>query len=155
VQEFLGRRILLENVSSYVSFAESEMPEWEFLKNVAEQADCLILLDINNIYVSAFNHQFDPLKYLDHIPRDRVGQFHLAGHLNCGDYIIDTHDHPVIDPVWKLYEAALNRFGDVSTMIERDDDIPPLPELLEELGQARHIAAQTRLEAMNDLRVTG
>ncbi len=155
VQEFLGRRILLENVSSYVSFAESEMPEWEFLKQVAEQADCLILLDINNIYVSAFNHQFDPLKYLDHIPRDRVGQFHLAGHLNCGDYIIDTHDHPVIDPVWKLYQAALNRFGDVSTMIERDDDIPPLPELLEELGQARHIAAQTRLEAMNDLRVTG
>jgi len=92
-----------------------------------EQADCLILLDINNIYVSAYNHQFDPLEYLDNIPSERVGQFHLAGHHNCGDYIIDTHDHPVIDPVWELYAAALNRFGDVSTMIERDDSIPPCP----------------------------
>jgi len=155
VQEFLGRRILLENVSSYISFAESEMPEWEFLKHVAEQADCLILLDINNIYVSAYNHQFDPLEYLDNIPSERVGQFHLAGHHNCGDYIIDTHDHPVIDPVWELYAAALNRFGDVSTMIERDDSIPPLPELLEELGHARYIAEQARLDATNVLQAAG
>ncbi len=155
VQDFLGRRILLENVSSYVGFAESEMPEWEFLKQVAEQADCLILLDINNIYVSAYNHQFDALDYLNHIPTDRVGQFHLAGHQNCGDYIIDTHDHPVIDPVWKLYQAALQRFGDVSTMIERDDDIPPLAELIAELRQARTFAEQIRPAATKHLQMTG
>jgi hypothetical protein len=141
VQDFLGRRILLENVSSYVSYPESEMSEWEFLREIAGRADCLILLDINNIFVSSVNHEFDPHAYLDAIPLERVWQFHLAGHRNHGDYIIDTHDEPVIDPVWELYEAAIRRFGRVSTMIERDDNIPPLAELLAELDRARRIAA--------------
>jgi hypothetical protein len=141
VQDFLGRRILLENVSSYVSYPESEMSEWEFLREIAGRADCLILLDINNIYVSSVNHEFDPHDYLNAIPAERVWQFHLAGHRNHGDYIIDTHDEPVIDPVWELYESAIRRFGRVSTMIERDDNIPPLAELLAELDRARRIAA--------------
>lgn len=140
VQEFLGRRILLENVSSYVSYRESSMSEWEFLAEVACRADCLILLDINNIYVSAFNHDFDPLHYLDGVPGDRVWQFHLAGHMQRKDCIIDTHDHPVIDPVWSLYSEAVRRFGAVSAMIERDADIPPLQDLLAELDHARAIA---------------
>jgi uncharacterized protein len=140
VQDFLGPRILIENVSSYLTYQSSEMTEWDFLRNIAVEADCLILLDINNIFVSSFNHNFDPYEYLRGIPADRVQQFHLAGHSNCGDHIIDTHDHPVIDPVWKLYAAALNLFGPVSTMIERDDHIPPLAELMLELDYARQIA---------------
>jgi uncharacterized protein (UPF0276 family) len=146
VQDFLGRRILLENVSSYVSYPESEMSEWEFLREVAARADCLILLDVNNIYVSSVNHEFDPRAYLDAMPAERVWQFHLAGHRNHGDYIIDTHDEPVIDPVWELYEAAVRRFGRVSTMIERDDNIPPLPELVAELDRARTVAAAVERE---------
>jgi uncharacterized protein (UPF0276 family) len=140
VQDYLGRQILLENVSSYVAFRESQMTEWEFLREIAESADCLILLDVNNIYVSAFNHNFDPYDYLSGIPVERVCQFHLAGHTCEQDLIIDTHDHPIVDPVWDLYAAAVRRFGYVSTMIERDDNIPPLPELLTELDQARQIA---------------
>ncbi|RAP37122.1 hypothetical protein B1207_06790 [Legionella quinlivanii] len=139
VQDFYQRQILLENVSSYISYQSSEMPEWEFLTEIANRADCLILLDINNIYVSAFNHGFDPLTYIDSIPVNRVQQFHLAGHLNCKDYIIDTHDHPVIPEVWELYRAAVKRFGDIPTMIERDDNIPPLEELMQELDYARVI----------------
>ncbi len=141
VQDYLGRQILLENVSSYLTYQSSEMPEWEFLDSVAEQADCLILLDINNIYVSSHNHQFDPLDYLHAVAPQRVMQFHLAGHTHQGNIIVDTHDQPVIDPVWALYAAAVRRFGAVSTMIERDDNIPPLSELLDELEQARRIAA--------------
>ncbi|MGK2913510.1 MAG: MNIO family bufferin maturase [Porticoccaceae bacterium] len=144
VQDFLGRQILLENVSSYLTYNASLMSEWEFLSAVATEADCLILLDINNIYVSAFNHDFDPLAYLDGIPAKRVCQFHLAGHLNLGTHIIDTHDHPVIDPVWSLYREAVRRFGAVPTMIERDDNIPDLSELLAELDMARLHAAQAR-----------
>jgi hypothetical protein len=144
VQDFLGRRILLENVSSYVSYPESEMSEWEFLREIAGRADCLILLDINNVFVSSVNHEFNPHTYLNAIPVERVWQFHLAGHRNHGDYIIDTHDEPVIDPVWELYEAAVRRFGRVSTMIERDDNIPPLAELLAELDRARRIAATSQ-----------
>jgi uncharacterized protein (UPF0276 family) len=147
VQDYLGRRILLENVSSYVSYTQSEMSEWEFLRAVVERADCLILLDINNIYVSSFNHDFDPRTYLDAVPVERVQQFHLAGHTNHGRYIVDTHDHPVIDPVWDLYAHAVRRFGQVSTMIERDDNIPPLDELLAELDQARAIATLVANEA--------
>lgn len=147
VQEFLGRRILLENVSSYVSYTHSEMAEWEFLEAVAERADCLILLDINNIYVSAFNHGFDPREYLDNVPVERVWQFHLAGHLDLGDTIIDTHDDAVIEPVWKLYETAVRRFGAVSAMIERDDKIPLFAELLAELAMARRVAGQVALAA--------
>lgn len=147
VQDFLGRRILLENVSSYVTYPESEMNEWDFIREIARRADCLILLDINNIYVSSVNHDFDPLTYLDAIPVDRVWQFHLAGHRNLGDYIIDTHDEPVIDPVWQLYSRAVQRFGKVSAMIERDDNIPPLTELLAELEYARRLAATAEHQA--------
>lgn len=142
VQDFLGQRILLENVSSYLTYQHSTMPEWEFLRELANRADCLILLDINNIQVSAHNHGFDPITYLDAMPTERIQQFHLAGHLNMGDYSIDTHDHPIIPAVWDLYAESLKRFGQVSTMIERDDDIPPVSALLEELQQAREIAAQ-------------
>jgi len=140
VQDFLGRRLLLENVSSYVTYTASELSEWEFLAEIARRADCLILLDINNIYVSAYNHGFDPLDYLNAIPPERVQQFHLAGHSNLGGHIIDTHDHPVIDPVWQLYAHAVARCGNVSTMIERDDHIPPFDELFAELQTARRIA---------------
>jgi uncharacterized protein (UPF0276 family) len=143
VQDILGRRILLENVSSYVAFCDSSLSEWQFLSEVAERADCLILLDVNNIFVSSVNHEFDALEYLDAIPAARVQQIHLAGHENHGDYLVDTHDHPVPDPVWQLYAAALRRFGAVSTMIERDDHIPPLAQLCAELAQARAVAERT------------
>jgi hypothetical protein len=141
IQEFLGRRILLENVSSYVSYKESELTEWEFLSEIARRADCLILLDVNNIYVSAYNHGFDAEEYLTGVPAERVQQIHIAGHSNCGDYIVDTHDADVIDPVWALYAKAIERLGPVSTMIERDDHIPPLTDLVAELDQARRVAA--------------
>ena len=134
---------VLENVSTYVTFRQSEMSEWEFLSEICARADCLILLDINNIYVSAYNHGFDAHDFLNGVPAARVRQFHLAGHSNCGTHIIDTHDAPIIDQVWELYQAALRRFGQVATMIERDDHIPPLAELVTELDQARRIAAQT------------
>jgi uncharacterized protein (UPF0276 family) len=147
VQDFLGRQMLIENVSSYVSYAQSQISEWDFLRAVCERADCLLLFDVNNIYVSSVNHGFDPLDYLNGIPAERVQQFHLAGHEDHGRYIIDTHDHPVPDPVWNLYTEALRRFGPVSTMIERDDNIPPLDELVAELDQARRIAAQVAQEA--------
>jgi len=140
VQDYLGRQMLLENVSSYVSYSDSTMTEWEFLREVAERADCLILLDLNNIYVSAYNHNFDPYTYLTAIPGERVYQFHLAGHTHENNLIIDTHDHPIADPVFDLYAAAVEHFGRVSTMIERDDNIPPLPELLDELEQVKNIA---------------
>lgn len=143
VQDALGRRILLENVSSYVTYRDSAMSEWAFLAALASEADCDLLLDVNNIYVSAFNHGFDAIEFLDGIPAARVRQIHLAGHDNCGDLIIDTHDAPVIGPVWKLYAEALRRFGPVPTMIERDDKIPPLGTLVRELDRARAIAADT------------
>jgi uncharacterized protein (UPF0276 family) len=142
IQERLGRQILLENVSSYVTFAHSAVPEWEFLAEVARRADCLLLLDVNNIHVSAFNNEFDPIAYLDAVPAERVRQIHLAGHKNHGTHIIDTHDHPVIDPVWTLYGEAVRRFGAVATMIERDDHIPPLAELERELDRARAVSAE-------------
>jgi len=140
VQEILGQRILLENVSSYLAFQDSRMTEWEFLTAVAQQSDCLILLDVNNVYVSSVNHEFDPLAYLDALPAERVQQIHLAGHESHGDYLIDTHDQPVPDAVWSLYTEALKRFGSVPTMIERDANIPPLAELEAELRIARRLA---------------
>jgi len=143
VQDILGRRILLENVSSYVAFRDSALTEWQFLAEIAARADCLILLDVNNIYVSSVNHEFDALEYLQALPAARVQQIHLAGHEDHGDYLVDTHDHPVPDPVWQLYTAALRHCGAVSTMIERDDHIPPLAELLAELAQARTLAERT------------
>ncbi len=142
VQDFLGRQILLENVSSYASYVDSNMTEWEFIAEIAEQADCLLLLDVNNIYVSSYNHQFDAKAFIDGVPAKRVQQIHLAGHQNNGDYIIDTHDAPVIDPVWDLYSYAIARLGAVSTMIERDDHIPELEVLVEELQIARNLSEQ-------------
>jgi uncharacterized protein (UPF0276 family) len=140
VQDRLKRRILLENVSSYVSFAQSQLTEWEFLAEVAERADCLILLDINNVHVSAMNHGFSALDYLHGIPVSRVQQFHLAGYEQGEQLIIDTHDAAVSNAVWDLYVQAVRRFGRVSTMIERDDHFPPLHELIAELEHARALA---------------
>jgi uncharacterized protein (UPF0276 family) len=147
VQDLLGRQILLENVSSYLTYRSSEMTEWEFLSEVARRADCAILLDINNIHVSAVNHGFDASQYLHAIPKERVRQFHLAGHSDMGDHLIDTHDHPIAPPVWNLYREAVAHFGPVPTMIERDDNIPPLSELVAELDMARAIAASQAREA--------
>lgn len=147
VQDYLGRQILLENVSSYVTYNASAISEWEFLSAIADRADCLILLDINNIYVSSQNHSFDPLDYLDGVPAARIQQFHLAGHSYQNELIIDTHDHPVCDPVWSLYQQAVARFGQIATMIERDDNIPALEELLAELDIARRLATKTRADA--------
>ena len=139
VQDFLGVRLALENVSSYMTFTSSEMTEWEFVSAIAEEADCGILLDVNNIYVSAYNHAFDADAYVDGVPAERVVQIHLAGHTNHGKYILDTHSDHVIDPVWDLYRRALRRTGPVSTLIEWDDDIPPFAELAAEAAKARAI----------------
>jgi uncharacterized protein len=142
VQDYLGRAIVLENVSTYVQFNNSEMTEWEFLSELSRRSGCWLLFDVNNVYVSAFNHGYDPYTFLDGIPADRVVQFHMAGHSHMGTHIIDTHDHPVCEDVWALYSAALKRFGHVSTMIERDDNIPPLDELLVEVNRTREMAAK-------------
>jgi uncharacterized protein len=147
VQDLLGRRILLENVSTYFEYQHSVMPEWEFLIEVAERADCGILLDINNIFVSAFNHGFSADAYLHAVPVERVHQFHLAGHSDRGPFLHDTHDHPVADAVWELYAQAVRRFGQVSTLIEWDDHIPPLAVLQAEAARARRVA-----EATDDVR---
>src|SRR3989449_351993 len=144
VQERLGRPIALENVSSYVAYRHSALAEWEFLAEVARRSGCGILLDINNIYVSARNHGFDPRAYLEGIPPHRVWQFHLAGHSDKGAYLLDTHDHPVIDPVWELYREAVLRFGPVSTLIEWDDRIPAFERLERQHQRAR----QTHDEAL-------
>ena len=138
-QDTLGRTLLIENPSSYVSFP-GDMTEWEFLDAVCTRTGCGLLLDVNNIYVSASNHGFDAQAYLSGIPATRVRQIHLAGHSQGRDLLIDTHDKPVPDPVWALYASALERLGPVATMIERDGDIPPLSALLAELGSARDIA---------------
>jgi len=140
VQDTIGRQMLIENLSSYVTYNHSDMPEWEFVNEIAKRADCYILLDLNNIFVSANNHHFDPKDYVDGIDSERVMQFHLAGHSYNGEMIIDTHDHDVCDPVWSLYDYALSQFGAVSTMIERDDNIPPFEQLRQELSIAETIA---------------
>jgi uncharacterized protein (UPF0276 family) len=142
VQDILGRRILLENASTYLSFADAEMTEWEFYREVVERADCLMLLDVNNVYVCARNHEFDPLDFLDAMPTERVWQIHLAGHSDYGDYLIDTHDHPIVEPVWQLFAETLKRLGPVSAMIERDDRFPPFEDLMAELNAMRTIARQ-------------
>lgn len=139
VQDALGRRILVENVSSYVAFAHSAMPEWEFVSAVAERADCGILLDVNNVYVSARNHGFDPEHYLASLPAQRIGQIHLAGHMDLGTHLRDTHDGPVIDAVWDLYAAVVERCGTVSTLVEWDDHVPEAEDVLAEAERAREI----------------
>ena len=151
VQDYLGRQILLENVSSYASYTDSSMTEWEFISQISEAADCLLLLDVNNIYVSSYNHQFDAKAFIDGVPLKRIQQIHLAGHQNNGDYIIDTHDAPVIDPVWDLYAYAIARLGQVSTMIERDDHIPELEALVAELDKARAIFTSIAEKAYTNL----
>ena len=141
-QDVLERSMLLENPSSYLTFADDTMSEWQFLRELVSQTDCYLLLDINNIYVSGMNHGFDPMTYLEAIPAERVRQIHLAGHSAGRDgLLIDTHDHPVPDPVWELYRNVAGRFAHAAVMVERDDDIPPLPELLAELEVARAITA--------------
>lgn len=137
VQDFLGRPILLENVSSYMEYTHSTLTEWEFLRAVCEEANCFILLDINNIYVSSVNHHFNAIDYLAAVPSERVGQFHLAGHQDKKTHLLDTHDHPVKKDVWELYAEALRRFGPISTLIEWDDKIPPFPRLMEEVEKAK------------------
>jgi uncharacterized protein (UPF0276 family) len=137
VQAFLGRRLLLENVSSYLEYNESEMTEWEFLAELSRRADCGLLLDVNNVYVSSRNHGFDPKTYLDAIPVERVGQFHLAGHQDRGALVIDTHEGHVSEAVWTLYEHAVRRFGNVSCLIEWDEGVPELDVLLAEAERAR------------------
>jgi uncharacterized protein (UPF0276 family) len=141
VQSFLGREIALENASTYVTFAQDAIPEWEFLAEIVRRTGCRLLLDVNNVHVSAFNHDFRATDYIDAIPREAVAYIHLAGHEHNKTYIIDTHDHPVAADVWTLYGYAIRRLGPVATMIERDDKIPPLEELTRELAQARKVAA--------------
>jgi uncharacterized protein len=142
VQDYLGRPLVVENASTYVSFVASEMSEPEFITQMAERADCLLLLDINNVFVSSFNHGYDPVAVIDGVPVERVVQFHMAGHTDKGTHRVDTHDQPVCSEVWALYEHARRRFGDVSAMIERDDNFPPFSELLDELQQMRDIDAR-------------
>jgi uncharacterized protein (UPF0276 family) len=152
VQEALGRRILLENISSYMAFRASTIPEWEFLTAVAEQGDCGILLDINNIHVTAFNQGFDPIRYIDAIPANRVAQFHLAGYSDRGDYLLDTHDHPVSPAVWDLYEYAVRRFGPVATLIEWDDRIPAFEVLAAAAREARERTGKVLAALENERR---
>jgi uncharacterized protein (UPF0276 family) len=139
VQEQLGRPILVENVSSYLTFRQSVMTEWEFLTALCERSGCGLLLDVNNVFVSAHNHGFDPLAFINGVPAERVKQLHLAGHSVDGELLLDTHDHPVPDGVWALYRATVARLGPVSTLIEWDAEIPPLQRLLEESQRAESI----------------
>lgn len=145
VQDKLKRQILVENVSSYVTFTQSSLTEWQFLAELCTRADCGLLLDVNNVFVSAFNHGFDARAFIDAIPVGRVGQVHLAGHSTHPTHLLDTHDHAVCDGVWELYRRAVRRFGRVSTLVEWDDHIPPLAEVLAE----SHKAAVIEREVLN------
>lgn len=142
VQDFLEVRLVLENVSSYLSYTSSTMTEWEFVSAIVNEADCGLLLDLNNIYVSSFNHGFDPRAFVEGVPHHRIVQYHLAGHTHRGRYILDTHSDHVIDPVWDLYRRACELTGNVSTLVEWDDDIPPFETLLAEAEKARVIRDQ-------------
>jgi len=144
VRDYLEIPIAVENVSSYTEFHVSEMTEWEFLTEVVELADCGILLDVNNIYVSSKNHGFNPYDYLDNVPHHRVAQMHIAGHTRFEKYILDTHDHPVLDPVWKLYAHATKLCGVTATLLEWDDKIPSFDEVHDEALKANEYIAQAR-----------
>jgi uncharacterized protein (UPF0276 family) len=150
-QELLGQQILIENISSYLTYTHSVLKEWEFVAAVAEEADCGILLDINNVFVNAFNHRFSAKQYIDGMPIERVAQFHLAGHRDCGTHLLDTHDQQIRAEVWQLYEHALRRFGALPTLIEWDDRIPTFAELQTEVSAARmrmvHVAAASQSAA--------
>ncbi len=141
-QEALGRTLLFENPSSYLVFAGASMSEWEFIAAMARRTGCELLLDVNNVFVSASNHGFDARAFLDAIPAERVRQVHLAGHSQGRGVLIDSHDSPVCSGVWALYAQVIAKLGPVATMIERDDDIPPLGELLQELSMARALGVQ-------------
>lgn len=147
VQEFLGRPLIVENPSSYLQFAADQMPECEFLARLVEMTGCGLLLDVNNVHVSAFNHGFDPLAYIDALPADAVVQVHLAGPSDCGTHLIDTHDHPVPDAVWALYARAWERCGPVATLLEWDAKIPPFAELAAELARAKTVREGLRIAA--------
>jgi uncharacterized protein (UPF0276 family) len=147
VQDFLEIPIAVENVSSYAEFHESEMTEWEFLNEVVHAADCGILLDVNNIYVSSRNHGFDPMQYVDSIAADRVAQIHIAGHSQFEKYTLDTHDHPVLAPVWRLYARAIERVGHTATLLEWDDNIPSFDEVRGEALKANLYLAGSGPEA--------
>jgi uncharacterized protein len=136
VQDVLERPLAIENPSSYVAFASSTMSEWEFLSRLAEEADCALLLDVNNVYVSAFNHGFDALAYVDAVPADRIVQYHLAGHTHKGTHIIDTHSAPAVDTVWELYARICARTGPVSTLFEWDEAVPSFDEVRAEARKA-------------------
>lgn len=142
VQDRIGRPLLLENPSSYVGFRDSTLREWEFLSELSRRSGCGILLDVNNVHVSARNLGFDPIRYLDGIPRDRVGYLHLAGHTDKGRYLLDTHDGAVPAPVWELYREAVRRFGRVPSLVEWDERIPPLDEVVAESRRAASIEAE-------------
>lgn len=142
VQDVLQRPLVLENVSSYVRAASDDFTEWEFLAALTRVSGCELLLDVNNVYVSSRNHGFDPWTFIQSLPKDKVRQLHLAGHSDYGDYVIDTHDHPVSDPVWALYQRTLEHFGPVATLLERDDHFPPFEELLDELQKARELGSR-------------
>ena len=137
VQDFLARPLVIENPSTYLTFADSTMSEWEFISRMAEETDCGLLLDVNNVYVSSVNHDFDPAVYISSVPHRRVVQFHLAGHTNCQTHLIDTHDGPVIDPVWELYRLAHRLTGGASTLLEWDAKIPPFQVVHAEVKKAR------------------
>ncbi len=148
VQDFCEVPVIVENVSSYAEFHISEMSEWEFLSEVAERADCGILLDVNNIYVSSMNHSFNPMDYVNGVPHERVGQIHLAGHSKYERYILDTHDHAVIDPVWKLYAHAIKKCGPTATLLEWDAKIPSFEEVHSEALKARKYLDAVRKAAL-------
>ncbi|MEW6268680.1 MAG: DUF692 domain-containing protein [Thermodesulfobacteriota bacterium] len=142
VQDALGRRLVLENVSSYLTFTHSTLSEWEFLGELARRADCDLLLDVNNVWVSAYNHGFDPRRFIDEVPAERVVQIHLAGHSEHGTHLLDTHDAPVADAVWDLYRHAVARLGRVSTLVEWDGAVPPLAAVEEQAQRARAVALE-------------
>ena len=145
VQDFLEIPVVVENVSSYAEYHVSEMTEWEFLNEVVEHADCGILLDVNNIYVSSQNHSFDPFTYVNAVPADRIAQIHIAGHSKFEKYILDTHDHPVLEPVWQLYARTIERAGPTATLLEWDDNIPSFEDVHAEALKANqflHAAAK-------------
>ncbi len=146
VQDFLQRPLVLENPSSYVTFRDSTMDEWEFITRLAEKTDCGLLLDVNNVYVSSFNHDMDPVEFVSSLPHERIVQFHLAGHSNYTTHLIDTHDNHVIDPVWELYRLAHKLTGGVSTLLEWDARIPPFPVMHEEVLKAKQFMGE-HLEA--------
>jgi uncharacterized protein len=149
LQDFLERPFVLENPSTYVGFTGSTLSEWEFISRMAEEANCGLLLDVNNVYVSSVNHDFDPEEFIRSVPHERVVQFHLAGHTNCQTHLIDTHDNHVIDPVWKLYRLAHQLTCGVSTLLEWDAKIPPFPILHAEVLKAkRHIGEELADPAM-------